>query len=90
MNFCLIQNHRSKNYAKGDDYNNTWKANDDGKVNTNAPRRQVGTEGQGVATSGFINRYLIIFLRKYFSILWKRMRYGHYLYLTLKITFYKE
>jgi synaptosomal-associated protein 25 len=36
---CFI---RSKNFEKGSDYNKTWKANDDGKVNTNGPRVVVG------------------------------------------------
>ena len=46
---------RGKNFEKGSDYNKTWKATDDGQVNTNGPRVVVG-EQQGFQ-GGFITRY---------------------------------
>lgn len=33
---------RAKNFERGGDYDKTWKASEDGKVNTNGPRVIVG------------------------------------------------
>ena len=51
--FCL---HRAKNFEKGSDYNKTWKANEDGKVNANGPRITVDSGNGAVMSSGFITR----------------------------------
>ena len=34
--------HSTKNFEKSGDYANAWNKNDDGQVNTNGPRVQVG------------------------------------------------
>ena len=48
---------RAKNFEKSGDYNKTWKASEDGQVNTNGPRVIVDA-GNGVGpTGGFITRY---------------------------------
>ena len=46
---------RSKNFEKDDDYKKTWKANEDGKVNANGPRRIIDQSAGGPAT-GFVKR----------------------------------
>lgn len=38
----------------GEDYKNTWKKNEDGKLNANGPRRVIGD--MGPANKGFVNR----------------------------------
>ncbi len=45
---------RTKNFEKDDDYKKTWKANQDGKVNSSGPRRVID-QSQGAST-GFVNR----------------------------------
>ena len=55
VHLCLS---RAKNFEKSGDYNKTWKASEDGKVNTNGPRVIVDA-GNGVGpTGGFITRYV--------------------------------
>ncbi|XP_062587262.1 synaptosomal-associated protein 25-like isoform X7 [Saccostrea cucullata] len=39
---CVLPWKRAKNFEKGGDYDKTWKASEDGKVNTNGPRVIVG------------------------------------------------
>jgi len=51
---CVLPWNKSKSFEKGDAYNKTWKGNEDGKVNADAPRR-IMTEGQG-PSKGFVNR----------------------------------
>ena len=51
---CVCPWQRTKNIEKGDDYKNTWKKNEDGKLNANGPRRVIGDVGP--ATKGFVNR----------------------------------
>ena len=51
---CVLPWKKLKSFEKGDDYNKTWKANEDGKLNQNGPRRIVGDSGP--AGKGFINR----------------------------------
>jgi hypothetical protein len=46
---------RTKNFETGDDYKKTWKANEDGKVNANGPRRIID-QSAGGAANGFVNR----------------------------------
>lgn len=50
--------HRSKNFEKGSDYNKTWKATEDGKVNTNGPRVVVGDPNGGMITGGYVTRWV--------------------------------
>ena len=52
--FCL----RSKNFEKGSDYNKTWKASEDGKVNTNGPRMVVGDPNGGMISGGYVTRWV--------------------------------
>jgi synaptosomal-associated protein 25 len=51
---CVLPWQRSGNFEKGEDYNKTWKSNEDGKLNANGPRRIIGDTGP--ANKGFINR----------------------------------
>lgn len=51
---CVLPWQRSKNFEKGDEYNKTWKKNEDGKLNANGPRRIIGD--MGPANKGFVNR----------------------------------
>ena len=51
---CVCPWQRTKNIEKGEDYKNTWKKNEDGKLNANGPRRVIGD--MGPATKGFVNR----------------------------------
>jgi synaptosomal-associated protein 25 len=51
---CVLPWQRSGNFEKGEDYNKTWKASEDGKLNANGPRRIIGDTGP--ATKGFVNR----------------------------------
>lgn len=39
---CVLPWKRAKNFERGGDYDKTWKASEDGKVNTNGPRVIVG------------------------------------------------
>lgn len=48
--------HRVKNFEKGSDYNKTWKASEDGKVNTNGPRVMVDQGNGSGPTGGYITR----------------------------------
>jgi synaptosomal-associated protein 25 len=41
-NIKLVSFDSAKNFEKGGDYDKTWKASEDGKVNTNGPRVIVG------------------------------------------------
>lgn len=51
---CVLPWQRSKNFEKGDDYNSTWKAKEDQKLNSSGPRRIIGDAGP--AGKGYINR----------------------------------
>ena len=51
---CVLPWQRTKNIEKGEDYKNTWKKNEDGKLNANGPRRVIGD--MGPANKGFVNR----------------------------------
>ncbi|CAF0897224.1 unnamed protein product [Brachionus calyciflorus] len=51
---CVLPWKKTKNFEKGDDYNKTWKNNEDGKLNQNGPRRIIGDTGP--AGKGFVNR----------------------------------
>ncbi|XP_050404591.1 synaptosomal-associated protein 25 isoform X3 [Patella vulgata] len=53
---CVLPWKRAKNFEKGSDYNKTWKANEDGKVNANGPRITVDSGNGAVMSSGFITR----------------------------------
>lgn len=53
---CVLPWKKAKNFEKSGDYNKTWKASEDGQVNTNGPRVIVDA-GNGVGPSGgFITR----------------------------------
>lgn len=53
---CVLPWKKAKNFEKSGDYNKTWKASEDGQVNTNGPRVIVDA-GNGVGpTGGFITR----------------------------------
>ncbi|KAL3872759.1 hypothetical protein ACJMK2_035961 [Sinanodonta woodiana] len=53
---CVLPWKKSKNFEKSGDYNKTWKATDDGQVNTDGPRVIVD-HGNGIGPSGnFITR----------------------------------
>lgn len=53
---CVLPWKKAKNFEKSGDYNKTWKANEDGQVNTNGPRVIVDT-GNGVGpTGGYITK----------------------------------
>jgi len=51
----IKQGKGSKNFEKGSDYNKTWKASEDGKVNTGGPRVNVGGDGAQMS-GGYIQR----------------------------------
>jgi synaptosomal-associated protein 25 len=51
---CVLPWQKTKSFEKGEDYNKTWKKNEDGKLNSNGPRRIVGDTGP--AGKGFVNR----------------------------------
>lgn len=51
---CVLPWNKSNKFEKGDEYNKTWKSNEDGKLNANGPRRIIGDTGP--ANKGFINR----------------------------------
>ncbi|RUS78265.1 hypothetical protein EGW08_013981 [Elysia chlorotica] len=53
---CVLPWKRSKNFEKGSDYNKTWKASEDGKVNTNGPRVVVDSGNGAGPTGGYITR----------------------------------
>ncbi|XP_070180157.1 synaptosomal-associated protein 25-like isoform X4 [Littorina saxatilis] len=55
---CVLPWKRSKNFEKGSDYNKTWKATEDGKVNTNGPRVVVGDPNGGMITGGYVTRIM--------------------------------
>lgn len=46
---CVLPWKKAKSFEKGSDYSSTWKGNDDGAVNQDGPRRQVG---EGAMISG--------------------------------------
>jgi len=48
---CVLPWKKTKNFEKSGDYNKTWKASEDGTVNTNGPRVVVD-QGNGVGPSG--------------------------------------
>lgn len=48
---------RAKSFEKGGEYANTWKKDDDGKLDANGPRIVVGGEGAG-PQGGFITKYV--------------------------------
>ena len=50
---------RSKNFEKGSDYNKTWKASEDGQVNTNGPRMVVGDPNGAMVSGGYITRWVL-------------------------------
>lgn len=52
---------RSKNFEKGADYNKTWKASEDGKINTNGPRIVVDDRNGAGPAGGYITRLVFIF-----------------------------
>ncbi|CAG5136078.1 unnamed protein product, partial [Candidula unifasciata] len=54
---CVLPWKRSKNFEKGSDYNKTWKASEDGKINSNGPRLVVDQGSGGAPTGGYITRY---------------------------------
>jgi len=51
---CVLPWKKSKNFEKGSEYANTWKASEDGKVNTGGPRVTVG--GDAVMSGNYITR----------------------------------
>ena len=51
---CVLPWKKTKNFEKGEEYNKTWKNNEDGKLNQNGPRRIIGDTGP--AGKGFVNR----------------------------------
>ncbi len=51
---CVLPWQRSNDMQKDPNYKDTWKANEDGKLNANGPRRIIGDTGP--ATKGFVNR----------------------------------
>jgi synaptosomal-associated protein 25 len=51
---CVLPWQKTKNFEKGDDYNATWKAKTDGKLDANGPRRIIGDTGP--SGKGFVNR----------------------------------
>jgi synaptosomal-associated protein 25 len=53
---CVLPWKRSKNFEKGSDYNKTWKATEDGKINTNGPRVMVDQGNGGGPIGGYITR----------------------------------
>uniref|UniRef100_A0A0B6ZQ48 Synaptosomal-associated protein n=1 Tax=Arion vulgaris TaxID=1028688 RepID=A0A0B6ZQ48_9EUPU len=53
---CVLPWKRSKNFEKGSDYNKTWKASEDGKINTNGPRVMVDQGNGSGPTGGYITR----------------------------------
>lgn len=53
---CVLPWKRSKNFEKGSDYNKTWKASEDGKVNTNGPRVVVDSGNGAGPTGGYVTR----------------------------------
>ncbi|KAH9525565.1 Synaptosomal-associated protein 25 [Bulinus truncatus] len=53
---CVLPWKRSKNFEKGSDYNKTWKASEDGKVNTNGPRVVVDQGNGSGPAGGYITR----------------------------------
>ncbi|XP_055879927.1 synaptosomal-associated protein 25-like isoform X5 [Biomphalaria glabrata] len=53
---CVLPWKRSKNFEKGSDYSKTWKASEDGKVNTNGPRVVVDQGNGSGPTGGYITR----------------------------------
>ncbi|KAL8571459.1 Synaptosomal-associated protein 25 [Nucella lapillus] len=55
---CVLPWKRSKNFEKGADYNKTWKADDDGTVNTNGPRVVVGDPNGGMISGGYVTRVM--------------------------------
>nr|KAG5712808.1 hypothetical protein BaRGS_007405 [Batillaria attramentaria] len=55
---CVLPWKRMKNFEKGADYNKTWKASEDGKVNTNGPRVVVDDRNGAGPTGGYITRVM--------------------------------
>jgi synaptosomal-associated protein 25 len=51
---CVLPWQRSNTMEKDANYKDTWKSNEDGKLNANGPRRIIGDTGP--ATKGFVNR----------------------------------
>jgi synaptosomal-associated protein 25 len=51
---CVLPWQKTKSFEKGQDYNKTWKKNEDVKLNANGPRRIIGDTGP--AGKGFVNR----------------------------------
>ena len=45
-----------KNFEKGGDYDKTWKASEDGKVNTDGPRMVVDDRNGAGPQGGFITK----------------------------------
>ncbi|KAK3093134.1 hypothetical protein FSP39_011526, partial [Pinctada imbricata] len=52
---CVLPWKRAKNFERGGDYDKTWKASEDGKVNTNGPRMVVD-QGQAGPQGNIITR----------------------------------
>ncbi|BFZ11905.1 hypothetical protein BsWGS_14943 [Bradybaena similaris] len=53
---CVLPWKRSKNFEKGSDYSKTWKATEDGKINTNGPRLVVDQGNGSGPAGGYITR----------------------------------
>lgn len=51
---CVLPWKKGKNFEKDSDYKDTWKKNEDGKVNSNGPRVNVGDNA--MMTGGYITR----------------------------------
>ncbi len=52
---CVLPWKKTSNFEKGSEYANTWKKDDDGKINTDGPRITVSDGTQG-PTAGFVTR----------------------------------
>ncbi|CAD5123020.1 DgyrCDS11406 [Dimorphilus gyrociliatus] len=46
---CVLPWKRAKNFEKDSNYKDTWKGNEDGKINTNGPRVIVGDNAAGMS-----------------------------------------
>lgn len=53
---CVLPWKRMKNFEKGGDYDKTWKASEDGKVNTDGPRMVVDDRNGTGPQGGFITK----------------------------------
>lgn len=53
---CVLPWKRMKNFEKGGDYDKTWKASEDGKVNTDGPRMVVDDRNGMGPQGGFITK----------------------------------